>query len=529
MKTDDKSFENFKEEIENFISEVKNTRLEIENGTSFDKNEKIEANVDDTNITIDTMSLSTEELNDIVITNYDDDKDVKEEKKNKKNKKEKKAKGKMNKYVLTMLLTFLFIPGFFTLFYIGHRTSYLIRLPFFFIITYILVSLCMLFGYSLYMYIKTKDTIKSTVHFKKPVKIVIGIFYTLYIVGVVAFLILLYGPNKKFKDWLVTTAMTSMNHQYLCKWFYSEYDIKEVQSRNYTIEPEGSTDASLVNVNSNNEFDVKNYNEYEKELLIHEKNEPYKIVKFQVNGLDAYIAAIFDPTKVKVEYTDRIAVGGEYVTHMAERNNGLLAINGGGFIDNGNYNDSLGQYPLGITISDGEIITNNEYGAVGAIGGTIGLNEDGVLMLLKDVTAEEAINMGIKQAVSWIGPFLIVNGKSAQIEGNGGYAGGARTVIGQRRDGTILFLVVDSNASRTQYAEMQDLVAIMERYGAVNAATLDGGTSSVMVVERSVAQSKYGADCHDYFSNYACTINDPINSVGVHQTRYIATSFVVLP
>ena len=94
-------------------------------------------------------------------------------------------------------------------------------------------------------------------------------------------------------------------------------------------------------------------------------------------------------------------------------------------------------------------------------------------------------------------PFLIVNGKPSFIKGNGGWGIAARTAIGQRKDGIVLFLVVDSNYNRTKGATMADLVDIMQKYGAVNAANLDGGTSSVMVVEGEM-------------------INDPIDSANRH-------------
>ena len=53
---------------------------------------------------------------------------------------------------------------------------------------------------------------------------------------------------------------------------------------------------------------------------------------------------------------------------------------------------------------------------------------------------------------------------------------------------------------------MDDLIEIMQNYGAYNAANLDGGTSSVMSVNGKL-------------------INDPIDSTGAHKTRYIATGF----
>ena len=289
--------------------------------------------------------------------------------------------------------------------------------------------------------------------------------------------------------------------------------------KNYIEESGESTDTSLIK----NEGKVE-YNEYEKELMEHEEGEPYKIINFEVNGAKAYLAAVYDPSKVKLEVTNQIGVLGEYVTRMAQRNNAILAINAGGFVDSGN---NLGESPTGITIKNKEIITNNEYGTATSTGGLIGMTDDNVLVLLKNTTAEQALEMGVRDAVSW-GPFLIVNGVASTVSGNGGWGGGARTAIGQRKDGTILFLVVDSNTYRTTGAGMEDLVQIMQRYGAYNAANMDGGTSSVMVVPRNVAINKYGSDCHDYFSTYACNINDPIDSEGIHQTRYIADAWIVV-
>ena len=337
----------------------------------------------------------------------------------------------------------------------------------------------------------------------------------------IAFNFTLYGPLKGFKEWLITTAMPTMNHQKYCKWFYSDKEIEAVMSKNYVIESGESTDKKLITKKKTTKYK----DEYERQILEHEEGEKYKIVKLEVAGMPAYLAAIYDPTSIKVEVTSSLGSRGEYVTKMAERNNALLAINGGGFMDPGG--SSWGGTPTGITISNGKIITNNEYGSATSNGGVIGFTEDGTLMLLKVNTAAEALRQGVTNAVSW-GPFLIVNGVSSKISGNGGWGMGARTAIGQRRDGVVLLLVVDSNASRTKGATMSDLTEIMERYGAVNASNLDGGTSSVMALPKQIAKSQFNATCHDYFTNAYCAINDPIDSTGTHQTRYIATSFVVL-
>ena len=67
-----------------------------------------------------------------------------------------------------------------------------------------------------------------------------------YIIGCVGFVVLLYGPNEKFKTWLITTAMQTMNHQYYCKWFYSKEEINDIINNNYVEESGESTDTSLI-------------------------------------------------------------------------------------------------------------------------------------------------------------------------------------------------------------------------------------------------------------------------------------------
>ena len=43
-------------------------------------------------------------------------------------------------------------------------------------------------------------------------------------------LFLLYGPYANFRDWLITTAMGTMNHQYLATWFLSDEEIQHIKS-----------------------------------------------------------------------------------------------------------------------------------------------------------------------------------------------------------------------------------------------------------------------------------------------------------
>ncbi len=419
-------------------------------------------------------------------------------------KKKKKEKGKITLRTLPLL----FIPFLGVLSIISAHSTKLIIIP----INYAIYILLSLFIVLLFVsFIKFKKRKKQKLKIKT---IIFRIFIIVYMAGCIIFVFLLYGPYDKFRTWFISTSMSTMSHQYLCKWFYSDEEISKVLNENYVIEINEETDLSLID---NEETNYKN--DYDKQILTRDKNQPYKIIELKINGQKAYLAAIYDPSKVKVAVSKGVGTSGQYATKIAEDNNAILATNGGGY---GNApGDTTGGRPTGVTISNGKVITDNTYSSDAQSGGLIGMTKDNKLVLIKNATAKKALTQNVRDGVSW-GPFLIVNGKKSFIKGNGGWGYAARTAIGQREDGIILLLVVDSNATRTKGASMIELTEIMYNYGAVNAANLDGGTSSVMVLPKNEAL-KYTSDCE---KNY-CYINDPIDSSLSHKTRGIPTAIII--
>lgn len=335
------------------------------------------------------------------------------------------------------------------------------------------------------------------------IKIILGIVIVL---GIISGLFLMYGPIPIFREWLITTAMTTMNHQYLATWFYSDETIQEVLDKNKVVEIAETTNPDLVTMPTvvNLEEEKTEYEtEYEKEILENPNKEDYKIIQISGEKYSGYLAVIYDPSRVKVATSSNVGKEGQFLTTISAKNKALVAINGGGFDDpSGNGNGST---PIGTTISNGKIITSYQYGS--ATGGIIGFTKENKLILGK-MTAKEALKMGVRDAVTF-GPFLIVNGKTSQVVGNGGWGNAPRTAIGQRKDGIVLFLVLDGRTLKRPGANMKDLTEIMQRYGAYNAANLDGGTSSAMVVNNKV-------------------INDPVDASGKHRTRAIATGFLLV-
>ena len=325
--------------------------------------------------------------------------------------------------------------------------------------------------------------------------------FTLGTIGIIVVLFLLYGPWSGFREWLVTTAMTTMTHQYFATWFYDEETINYVLDKNKIVEIDELTDVNAITTGKQEEVVVYE-NEYERAILERDpKNNDYKIIEISEKKFDGYLVAVYEPSRVKTLVTANIGKSGQYVTTMAKNNDALIAINGGGF-DDPNFN-STGGSPLGITVRDGVYMTTKTYGGSG---GVIGFTEEDKLVLGK-MSVSKAKELGIRDAVTF-GPFLIVNGKASEVLGNGGWGTAPRTAIAQRQDGIVLFLVVDGRTATKPGADMDDLIEILQNYGAYNAANLDGGTSSVLVVNNII-------------------VNDPIDSTGAHKTRPIATGFMV--
>lgn len=321
------------------------------------------------------------------------------------------------------------------------------------------------------------------------------------IIGVSSGGFLLYGPYSGFRDWLITTAMTTMTHQYFATWFYDDETIQEVLAKNKVEETDEITNTNTILINQTSS--KKEYaNEYERAILEKDpNNDDYKIIEIEGKGYSGYLAVIYDPSRIKTVYTKKLGTSGQYLTQMAKDNDALIAINGGGFEDP-NFN-SNGANPLGITFSNGKLITSKTWNGSG---GLIGFTQDDKLVLGK-MTVKQAQEMKVRDGVTF-GPFLIVNGKASKVLGNGGWGTAPRTAIGQRQDGIVLFLVIDGRTVTKPGADMNDLIEIMQNYGAYNAANLDGGTSSVMVVNGEI-------------------INDPVDSSGAHRTRFISTGFIL--
>ena len=306
-----------------------------------------------------------------------------------------------------------------------------------------------------------------------------AIFTSLFVIGVCGFLFLFYGPWAGFRNFWITSAMTTMTHQYLATWFYSDETIQEVLANNSVIEVDEVSNSDAIQFKK---YTTTIYrNEYDKDVLTKDPgNDLYKVIKIKEAKYEGFLVAVYDPSRIQIATTAYLGVRGEDILTVSKREGAIIAMNAGGFYDP-DWN-SNGALPHGTVFSKGKVVSDYADAAMG--GGFIGFTNEHKLILGR-MSKQDAINTGYRDAVEF-GPYLIVNGKRSFYKGNGGWGIAPRTAIGQRKDGIVLMLVVNGRLAHSIGADMIDLTDIMERYGAYNAANLDGGSSSELVINGQI-------------------------------------------
>lgn len=351
----------------------------------------------------------------------------------------------------------------------------------------------------------------------------------LIVLVVIAFLVIFYSPwFLGLRDQYILMTYNTSN-PWLCTTFFSEELIQEVFAQNSMVSPDGSVNPDLVNPTPTPDPEQpedptppKTFAPISETFggeVIYDDGQ-VQIIQFSgktVKGkYTARLIQILDPSRLTLGITSNVgslANGvpgrGQLIVDMCNDNDALCGINAGGFVDNGGVGS--GGIPLGTVVKDGVMTVHSKDVTNGKEREhiLIGFNEDNVLVM-GNFTEDEVKEHRIRDAMSWREPAaLILNGEKAAFTGlAGGYD--PRSAIGQRADGTVLLLAVDGSELRSvdgaNYALLAD---IMEAYGAVNAANLDGGTSTVMALNGEVIS------------------NNRANPAIAYRGRYLATSWLV--
>lgn len=225
----------------------------------------------------------------------------------------------------------------------------------------------------------------------------------------------------------------------------------------------------------------------------------------QISGTSykGYVMTVNDPTKIRLGVPAKPGKG-EKVTSMVQRLGAIAGVNAGGF-DDPNWKGN-GFKPIGVVISQGKLY----YNGLGNSSSTqiVGIDKQGK-MIAGHYSLKELTDMNVQEAVTFQ-PRIIVNGKGQIKNHKDGWGIAPRTAMGQRADGAIIFVVIDGRQPGYSIgADLYDVQNIMLEHGAVIAANLDGGSSTVLVKDGSILNrpsSQYG---ERYLPTAFLVFNDP--------------------
>ena len=279
-----------------------------------------------------------------------------------------------------------------------------------------------------------------------------------------------HGPSKSAQELFVTTILETGQLKFLANVFMSDEDIQEIVNKNSLKKMDSEVDGNLINVGGSTD----------KELI--------EIYKVSGNNYEGTMMVINDPSKISLATTYPWGEYGKELDKLVTESGAIAGINGGLYYSDAN----KGGRPLGVTVSNGEI-QDMSLGATGLH--LIGFDNENILRIIdiSNMNRSEIENLieteGIRDAVSFQEEAsdannhfvkLIINGEKRELNGMGSGAN-PRTAIGQREDGSVLFLVTDGRGKNGHLgATAADLIEVMSEYGAVNAANIDGGSSSTM-------------------------------------------------
>ncbi len=279
----------------------------------------------------------------------------------------------------------------------------------------------------------------------------------------------------------VTTILETGQLKFLASWFLSPEEIQAIVDTNSMESFDEEVDDSLISVGSFGSVDIGGQDQAEEKDI--------EVIEISGSTFYANLIIVKDPSRVSVSSIYPWRAEGVTLDTLVNDAGAIAGINGGLY---NSYNNSGGA-PYGVVVSNGEIQHNEPNEWPGLV--LIGLTEDNILQIINidGMTKQQVVDLisekKIRDAVTFQEESsdvnnhfvqLVINGEARELNGKGSGLN-PRTAIGQRADGALLLLVTDGRGKAGHLgASASDLINIMLEYGAVNAANLDGGSSSCM-------------------------------------------------
>ena len=278
----------------------------------------------------------------------------------------------------------------------------------------------------------------------------------------------------------VTTILETGQMKFLASWFLSPEEIQAIVDQNSMMELNAEVDSSLIQIGGSGETGAGGSGEGEQDI---------EIVEVAGTTYTGTMMIVKDPSRVSLATIYPWREMGVPLDELVEDSGAIGGINGGLYDSTNN----TGGRPLGVIVSHGEILYNKPQQYPGLV--LIGFTEDHLLQIIdlegmnaadvEELVEREKIRDAVtfqEEASDKNNHFvqLIINNEARDMRGQGSGLN-PRTAIGQRADGAVLMFVTDGRGKSGHLgASSGDLIQVMQEFGAVNAANLDGGSSSCM-------------------------------------------------
>ena len=276
------------------------------------------------------------------------------------------------------------------------------------------------------------------------------------VAGLAVEYVLVKGPSPALRNMFVNTMLETRRFGFIANVYLSEAEIDAIkQAKQSTLTD--TTDTSLIKLpgqsgtetGGDNQTDPAQPDGTDGYGLVDDDGDGIIIEQVRKKGFQGYMMVVLDPSRVFVGKPESFGGYGDYLATMCERYGAVGGINGGAYYDD----------------------------ADGGVCSFVGFDANHILHT-GYMTYADAQAKGIVDGVTFE-PVLIVNG---QMEDTAVLNTGTnpRSAIGQRADGAVLMLVIDGRQVHSAGATQQDVAEVMLDYGAVNACSLDGGSSTCM-------------------------------------------------
>jgi hypothetical protein len=279
---------------------------------------------------------------------------------------------------------------------------------------------------------------------------------------------ILTGPSESARDALTMSLLKDDATSWIPGLFLDAQTLSQIQAGKPVLQPQPEPDVPQVVV----EFESGPADEWA------DCPDGIRIETHYGRTYTAHVMLIRDPSTVYLgTHTDHFSIDrlGNRIFAQMKQEGAAAAINAGAFNDDGTANSYIGSLPIGMVVSDGKILWDDGK----SYDGFAGLTEDHTLVVADTIDRATVEQLKIRDGCCF-GPVLVKDGQINQRVYDMETTFNARTVIGQRADGTIIFLCIDGRQAGSIGATYADAMELIATLGAVNACNLDGGASTVM-------------------------------------------------